>query len=734
MGVILSLIGTKDGAGATCVSLNLAALLAKEKDAKVLLLECDTLHQGDLALYTGQALKGLSDVLLQKNNSIPPTFLDGYLNKLEAGFSVMQLANNNGELPLDTTNSIAQGLAYISEGFDYIIVDCGAVLLPQHSPILLNATQNIILATPDSQHLRRIKSQYDLLLRSFIPGEKIIGLINRWPQKSQVSTDVVLSKVPTTSTGFLHEDIEAMQAAFTSQKVLYRQDPKSTFGKSLTKFYQTHLSELQAQPFSETAHQNVETEQWTKEWWPNATPQQQPKTQAIKTDADETDNLAELPTQPTTAVDQAWLDLKQSILGQLFKTMDLKKVEVGKKLNKKEEKELRDQTQEAVLKIINEMGEESIPQGQRKTLVAEVLDEALGLGPLENLLSDKSVSEIMINSAQQIYVEKGGKLQLLSMQFSSEDQLRRIIERIVAPIGRRVDESTPLVDARLPDGSRVNIIIPPLALKGPTVTIRRFSETPLQIDDLISFGSMTREMADFMRACIQSHMNVVISGGTGTGKTTLLNVASSFIPNNERIVTIEDAAELSLHQPHVVTLESRPANLEGKGQITIRDLVKNSLRMRPDRIVVGECRGGEALDMLQAMNTGHDGSMTTVHANTTKDAIARMETLVLFSGVNLPAKAIREQIASGIHLIVQLSRLQDGSRRITDIAEITGMEGTTITMQSLFRYNQTGVNAQGKVEGLFEATGFIPKAFDKIVSQGIDLKREIFTAPVRATA
>ena len=365
----------------------------------------------------------------------------------------------------------------------------------------------------------------------------------------------------------------------------------------------------------------------------------------------------------------------------------------------------------------------SIPRGERARIVADICDEILGLGPIEPLLKDETITEVMINGPKQIFVERKGKLQLTNVQFHDDAHLMTIIERIVAPLGRRIDESSPLVDARLADGSRVNAIVPPLSLIGPCVTIRKFTKNPLSIDNLVGFGTLSEEMAEFLQACVKARLNIMVSGGTGSGKTTTLNVLSSFIPDKERIVTIEDAAELRLQQQHVVTLESRPANLEGRGAITIRDLVRNALRMRPDRIIVGEVRSGEALDMLQAMNTGHDGSLTTGHANSPRDILSRLETMVMMAGMELPVRAIREQIASALDLIIQQSRIQDGSRKITYITEVQKMEGDTIVLQDLFTYVQTGINENGRSVGYYEASGLQPMFLQKFKMNGVELPK-----------
>jgi pilus assembly protein CpaF len=356
--------------------------------------------------------------------------------------------------------------------------------------------------------------------------------------------------------------------------------------------------------------------------------------------------------------------------------------------------------------------------------VAPASGEALNAhdyGVIAPLLQDDSITEIMVNGIDRIYIERAGKLERAKMAFASEADLLRVIQEVAAFVGRRIDEDSPMVDARLPDGSRVNAIIPPLSVEGPSLTIRKFAKDPYSVVDLVRFGTLTEVAAAFLQACVAVRLNIIVSGGTGSGKTTTLNVLSEFIPEGERVVTIEDAAELQIRQEHRVRLESRPPNLDGKNRVTIRDLVGNALRMRPDRIIIGECRGGEALDMLQAMNTGHDGSLTTIHANTPRDAMARLETLVLMSGVDLPQRAIREQIASAIHLIVQQSRLRDGSRRITNITEILGREGETITMQEVFLFEETGVDATGKLQGQLVATGIRPKAMAKVYSQKLKL-------------
>jgi pilus assembly protein CpaF len=401
--------------------------------------------------------------------------------------------------------------------------------------------------------------------------------------------------------------------------------------------------------------------------------------------------------------------------------------ELDPKLDLTNQVEVRRQIEELFGKVADEEGL-ALTRAERVRMLEQITDEILGLGPLEPLLRDETITEVMVNGPQQVYIEREGRLEMTNVTFQNDEHVMKIIQRIIAPIGRRIDESSPMVDARLADGSRVNAIIPPLSLVGPVLTIRKFAATPFTVEDLIRFGTATPDMFEFLEACVKARLNIFVSGGTGSGKTTMLNILSSFIPDDERIVTIEDAAELQLRQEHVVTLEARPSNIEGKGAVPIRELVRNALRMRPDRIVVGECRSAEALDMLQAMNTGHDGSMSTGHANTPRDMLSRLETMVLMAGMDLPLKAIREQIASAVDLIVHQNRLKDGTRKIVNITEVQGMEGDVIVMQDIFVFEQTAV-VEGKIEGRLRPTGIRPKFVEKFEVAGIHLPPNVFGSP-----
>lgn len=414
-------------------------------------------------------------------------------------------------------------------------------------------------------------------------------------------------------------------------------------------------------------------------------------------------------------------ELKERIHKEFIETVNQQDISLFN-LKGEQQEELK-----KVMESIIEAKASNLSRTERSRLLKEVYNDVMGLGPLESLLNDSEITEIMVNGPYRVYVERKGKLDLSDVVFKDNAHVMNIINRIVSSVGRRIDESSPMVDARLSDGSRFNAVIPPVSLVGPSMTIRKFSKTPFTATDLIKFGSISPKMVSFLEACVKGKMNIIVSGGTGSGKTTLLNVLSGYIPNNERIVTIEDAAELQLMQDHVVTMESRPPNLEGSGQITIRDLVRNSLRMRPDRIIVGEVRSGETLDMLQAMNTGHDGSLTTAHANSPRELMSRMETMVLMSGMELPVRAIREQIHSALDIVVHQSRLKDGSRKVVNITEVVGMEGDTITLQDIFTYRIEGIDTYGRIKGNFVSTGIRPNFLEKIAASGVFVRDDWFT-------
>ncbi len=449
--------------------------------------------------------------------------------------------------------------------------------------------------------------------------------------------------------------------------------------------------------------------------------EEQQVTEQPKGDVEDND-ITVAPQTVSDPLREQYMIWQQHVHEELVKRMDLKRLDVGTL----SDDDLKERIRDLIREILEEL-RSGIPEGvDVEQLINDVLNEAVGLGPLEVLLADDDITEVMVNAFDDIYVERGGRLEPSGVAYTSHVAVLSAIERIVSPLGRRIDESSPMVDARLKDGSRVNAIIPPLALRGPCITIRKFSKKKLEADDLVGFGAVNQAMVKFLEVAVVNKTNVVISGGTGSGKTTLLNVLSNFIPHGERVITVEDAAELQLAQPHLVSLEARPPNMEGKCAIPIRDLVKNCLRMRPDRIVVGECRGGEALDMLQAMNTGHEGSLTTAHANTPRDMLSRLEVMVLMAGMDLPVQAIREQICSAVDIIVQQTRFPDGSRRVTAINEVTGMEGGIIQMQEIFEYQQEGYDQDGRVTGYFNATGRVPEFYEDMRARGLDTDMSLF--------
>ncbi|MDG0970854.1 MAG: ATPase, T2SS/T4P/T4SS family [Porticoccaceae bacterium] len=454
----------------------------------------------------------------------------------------------------------------------------------------------------------------------------------------------------------------------------------------------------------------------------SVTEQQAEANEALAKD-DELLDMAHVEANEAVSFDRpAYMEWTKFIHKELMKQLDLRRLH----LDELTPEQVREQLSALLEKIIAGIKGQLPATVDSDKLLKIVLDETVGLGALEELLADKDVTEVMVNCHDDIYVERAGRLEKTDVTFSSPDAVMSTIERIVSPLGRRIDESSPMVDARLQDGSRVNAIIPPLALRGPCITIRKFPEHKLVDSDLIRFGTLNEAMVSFVRMAVEQRLNIVVSGGTGSGKTTLLNILSNYIPLDERVITVEDAAELKLVQPHVIALEARPANMEGKGQVTIRELVKNCLRMRPDRIVVGECRGGEALDMLQAMNTGHDGSLTTGHANTPRDMLRRLEVMVLMAGMDLPVMAIREQVASAVDIIIQQNRFSDGSRRITSITEVTGMSGDTVQLSEIFRFQQKGFDGDGKIIGEFKATGLVPKFYEDLREKGVDIDMGIF--------
>ena len=697
---IISVIGGKGGVGKSVFAANLAATSSIELRTPCLLIDFDSKSCGDQNFITGfQKPKTINEL-----NSFTGTINSrnlGTVVNIHSQIPLHYLAaiKNPGDVFIPNISVTIKQLQTLSNFYKYIYVDLGNNIEELQSKILELSTLVLTVATPEVLTLNQTLRLHKELMAATIPQQMVQLVINRYnkagldlPGMEKSIRKKILGVIP-------QDDTTAMTA-------LKRGIPFVIFASKT--------------PLSGSYHNLVRTISGGLIQKLKAV--QKPVT-SFKSSSDsvKTENKG---------VD-ARTHLKLTIHRRLIKDLNLKNDDITKA---KEDPELEKKLQNDVIVAIGRILEQEskgLSNVDRKQIIKEVLDEALGLGPLEDLLALDSVSEIMVNGYNKIFIEKNGKIQLSKIHFTSNIQLRNVIERIVTPLGRRIDEKTPYVDARLQDGSRVNAIIEPLSIDGPAVTIRKFRKDSFGADQYLSYGSCNKQMIDFLKLCVSNGKNIIISGGTGSGKTTLLNCMSSFIPVTERIITVEDAAELQLKQEHVVRLETRPANMEGTGAITIRDLVKNSLRMRPDRIVVGECRDGAALDMLSAMNTGHDGSMTTVHSNNPREAISRLETLCMMAGMDLPAKAIREQIAGAVDLIVQISRLSDGSRKVMNITEVQGIQGEAVTLQDVFTFKEIGYNKNRKIVGKFLSKGLIPKFIQDLKERGINIPKDLFSNEVQ---
>ncbi|MEO8216739.1 MAG: ATPase, T2SS/T4P/T4SS family [Acidobacteriota bacterium] len=699
-GAIVSMLSRKGGTGRSFLAVNTAIELRRITNRPVLLIDLNLPYSGDCLMQLGLGSASAMTDYASRIEFLTAAALEGRLSQHASGISVLPACIKVEISRLVTADVVRKFLDVVQELFAYIVVDHGSDFAEQTFAVLDRNSLSVLVMNQDLLAVNQTRKLGDFLRAIHYPKDRIHYVVNKATADSKVTVDILQANVDKQILGIVPEDTASVQGALLSGHPVQR-NKNLPISNALDQFagkvlyYLDRLSSDREHGISQDFLAGAEAP---------------------------TEERAE--TQNANAI----IALKIKVHQKLVREMSMQEFAVSNKSQTgKELMEMQMRTDAVVSRILDEEGGDLVPTIDAKRMIAkEIVEEALGLGPLEKYLADNTVNEIMVNGADQIYVEKSGKIVLSKHRFTSEDQLRRIIERIVIQVGRRIDEQSPLVDARLLDGSRVNAVIPPVALDGSKLTIRKFSKKRLGISDLIKYGSITPQMAQFFQAAILSRKNIIISGGTGSGKTTLLNILSSYIPAEDRIVTIEDSAELQLPQEHVARLETRPPNIEGKGEISIRDLVKNSLRMRPDRIIIGECRGGEALDMLQAMNTGHDGSLTTAHANTPRDALSRLETMCLMAGMDLPVRAIREQIGSAVHLIVQQSRLQDGTRKVTYVTEVTGLEGEKILMQDLFRFEQRGIDPTGKVKGFFAPTGNIPTFLDELVSKGIGVNREIF--------
>ncbi len=694
---LIAVVGGKGGVGKSVFAANFACALMSELRTQVLLVDADSKSVGDQNVIMGlkpvKTLKELSNFQGSLNSQPMNTLVTMH----PSGLAYVGAVRGPEESMNISPDMLGKLVDFFARAFKFVVVDCGNDLGPAQMAVLQEATAIMIVTTPEVLVVTQTQRLINELLSATFPKDMFQLVINK-ASPTGLSPQAISNQLQLPFLGIIPQDEATSTMAMQKYQPFVLAAPKAP----VTAAYFDLSRKLTGGVI-----QRLKT-------------LSRPKPAAPVASAEGGNAAAPA---GTAGMDPRTI-LKIRVHNELIRTVDLKKLLMDTK-DENKEKEIREKTKREITLIVDKEAPDTARE-ERSKIIKEVLEEALGLGPLEDLLADSAVSEIMVNGYKKIFVEKSGKVQLSPVHFTSNDHLRRIIERIVTPLGRQINDSTPYVDARLKDGSRVNAVIEPLAIDGPALTIRKFKKGGITPEKYIDYGSITKNMIDFLRICAENGLNIVISGGTGSGKTSLLNMMSSFIPSNERVITVEDAAELQLQQEHVVRLETRPASMEGANSVTIRDLIKNALRMRPDRIIVGECRDGAALDMLQAMNTGHDGSMTTTHANSPRECIARLETLCLMSGMDLPIRAIREQISGAVNLIVQISRLSDGSRKILSITEVAGMQGEIVTLAEIFRFKETGYDKNRKIQGVFQATGTIPSFIQKLSDKGVVIPREIF--------
>jgi pilus assembly protein CpaF len=712
-----AIIGTKGGVGASILSSILSYELSQKKKS-VLLIEAET--HGDLSyIFGADARKSFREALktFKKDKKFKGEFIYGYSSypsKLHMIFS------KTGEIWDKEYELINPFLKRIEADYEFVIFDCGHIIDERILNILDITDLILVVLKNDFLSLAQSKNLREIFKMRYYPPQKIEYIVNFY-REDGIPINEVESILEKEVLFLLPEDssvVNISELGFDSGK------------DKLSSIFKDRIKEITRFIAGEIKREDIlsgrkETKKDIFGIFKRKRKEEKEEKKEVREERIEEKRKVHIPVEEEEAGEVPY-EVKKLIHAHIVREMTLSGELSATIDSPAQREEVKKRVEKLIIEKLDEFDIPLSSQEARRQFVDDMIKEILGLGPLEDLLADPEVTEIMVNSVDKIYIEKGGKIYLTDRKFFNEAQLRLVIERIVAPLGRRVDEANPLCDARLPDGSRVNITLPPISIDSPTITIRKFRKEPFSYKDLINFGSIADFMVEFLKVCVYVRKNIVVAGGTGSGKTTLLNVLSSFIPDDERIVTIEDTAELRLQQPHVVRLEARPPNIEGKGEITIRDLVRNALRMRPDRIIVGECRGGEALDMLQAMNTGHEGSLTTVHANSPRDTLYRLETMVLMAGTELPVSAIRNYIASAIDFIVFTERMRDGKRRVTKISEITGIEGDVITMQDIFIFKQEGVNEKGDVIGKFIGTGIRPRVHDEFEIKGIKIPQDIY--------
>ncbi len=717
MAKVITIFSTKGGVGKTLLAANLAVSLAKDQNKKVCLIDLDLQVVGDMArILNMSAQKTIADLGYALRKHPQNTDKKDFILSGSWGIDFLAGVLRPQQSPYIDAKVIKDVFEFLRPDYDYIVVDAGKSFSEIFVATLNEANLMLLVVTPDILSIYQTKWVLDTLQFLHFPLSMIKVALNRADSLSSISWQEIRVNLPVDIVAQVPSEGKVVGLAVNRSVPVVIDSSRTKISQAIKKLARDLV--LEEELFTEHAKIDALRLKETPverggEFWQDQ-------------------NLADKPEEPKIKEEEMdeILLLKRRIHNRLIEELNIKRMDLAVFSDANKTKELKNRAEVLVSNLLVQEAGAFISSSEiRKKLVKEIIDEALGLGPLEDLLADPEITDIMVNNKDEIYIEKNGKIEITSKKFISNEQLKTIIERIIAPIGRRIDESVPMVDARLSDGSRINAIIPPLSLTGPALTIRKFKKEIFKVEELIRIGTLNQPMADFIRACVLARKNIIISGGTGSGKTTILNILSEFIPNNERIVTIEDAAELRLRQEHWVRLEARTPNIEGKGAVTIKDLFRNTLRMRPDRVIVGECRGVETLDMLQAMNTGHDGSMTTVHANSTRDVLARLDSMILMSGIELPMRAIREMIASAVHLIIHTARLIDGTRKIMAVTEVTGMKDEMhIDLRDIFLFKQLGVEPSGKVIGEFKAAGYIPNFIDEIKSKGIPISTDIFTA------
>ncbi len=709
---LIAVVGGKGGVGKSLFSANLAVALVKELRARTLFLDADALSCGDQNIILGTQPTRTLNEIAHFTGQINSQTIGSLVTKHPTGIGYIGAVKNPTEQFKVDASLIQRPLDSMSQVFQYIVADLGSTMTDLQLTLIDNASIVLVVTSPEILALNQATRLIGDFSAATLPSDLVHVVVNKLGPGG-TSPSVIQQMLKRPVLGVIPQDDKTALSSIQKGMPFVAAQPQLPISAAHHEIVRRltsggTLQRLKA--IAKPSKLNMSSRATNAE---------------IQVDGAKS-SVATRSSRSANPSGDPRILLKLRIHQELIKAMDLKKSETDTKGDPQKEQALRKKTQQIISQIVD-TEKKGMARNERSQLIKEVLDEALGLGPLEDLLEDPDVTEIMVNGYDHIFVEKSGRLNRSQITFTSNFHLKKVIERIVTPLGRQISDSSPYVDARLKDGSRVNAVIEPVAIDGPSLTIRKFAKTPITIKDYLNWETINQPMIDFLKICVENGLNIVISGGTGSGKTTLLNTMSSFIPATERIVTVEDAAELQLKQEHVVRLETRPPNLEGSGAISIRDLVRNSLRMRPDRIIVGECRGGEALDMLSAMNTGHDGSMTTVHSNNPTEAISRIETLCLMAGMELPASAIRKQIASAVDLIVQISRLSDGSRKVKSITEVVGMSGENVTLVEIFRFKEESLDKNRKIIGSFQSMGRVPTFLEDFERRGIKIPRTLFT-------